>query len=58
MFMGVLYCALALFFALYKREASFSFIGNDALAIVLLSLMFAYGIFRIYRGYRLMKGRY
>lgn len=55
--MGVLYCALALFFGLYKSDATIDFVGgNKTLMIALLGLMFAYGIFRIYRGYRLIKG--
>lgn len=58
-FMGLLYCALALFFGFYKFGATLDFIGgNKVLAMVLLGLMFAYGVFRIFRGAKMMKGDY
>ncbi|WP_118949512.1 hypothetical protein [Taibaiella helva] len=59
LFMGLLYCCLAIFFAFYKREDTISFIGNNAvLAYILLGLMFAYGLFRVYRGIRMIQGKY
>lgn len=58
MFMGFLYCALALFFAFYKKEETIQFIGNNAvLAYILLGLMFAYGLFRIFRGFKMLNGK-
>lgn len=56
-FMGLLYCCLALFFAFYKLEETTAFIGGQKwLGIALLALMFAYGIFRIYRGIKMTRG--
>ncbi|MFT4062052.1 MAG: hypothetical protein QM642_06815 [Edaphocola sp.] len=55
-FMGLLYCLLALFFAFCRFEGTLNFIGgNKALAYILLTLMFAYGVFRIYRGVKMIK---
>lgn len=55
--MGVLYILLTGFLFFFKREESKKMLGtNDTLIMVILGLFAAYGIFRIYRGYKLTKG--
>jgi len=54
--MGLLYLFLTGFLFFFKREESKEFLGaNDAIIMVILGLFAAYGIFRIYRGYKLTK---
>ena len=55
MVMGVFYVILAAFFGFFTKSL-FDKIGNNTIVSILLGLMAAYGIFRIYRGYKLMKG--
>jgi len=54
MTMGLIYVFIAAFFAFFSRSL-FERVGNTAVVYVLLGLMAAYGIFRVYRGYRMMK---
>jgi hypothetical protein len=55
MSMGAIYLLLAVFFGFFTHSL-FDKIGNTTVVSVLLGLMAAYGIFRIYRGYKIMKG--
>lgn len=56
--MGLLYLFLTGFLFFFKREESKKFLGaNDAVVMILLGLFAAYGLFRIYRGYKLSKGQ-
>ena len=55
MSMGVIYIVIALA-VIYMQKAKQIHIG-DALSYIIAALMAAYGIFRIYRGYKQMKGQ-
>lgn len=54
MSMGVIYLIIALA-VIYMQRAKQINIG-DTLSYIIAALMAAYGIFRIYRGYKQMKG--
>ena len=53
--MGVIYCIIGASLVYFKSQGQLQNI-DKVLIYVLACLMAAYGIFRIYRGYKMMKG--
>lgn len=53
--MGVVYCIFGSFLIYFKSLGQFEQV-DKTVVYALAGLMIAYGIFRIYRGFKMMKG--